>query len=54
MEKTQNGAKHALPLVLGLALLAALVTNAPEAADACREGLGVCARLPRRRCGFSG
>ena len=45
MEKTQNGAKHALPLVLGLALLAALVTNAPEAADACREGLGVCARL---------
>ena len=45
MEKTQGGAKRALLLVSGLALLAALVTNAPEAADACREGLGVCARL---------
>ena len=42
---TRNGKKDALILSAGLGLLAALLMNASAAAAACRDTLGVCARL---------
>jgi len=42
---TRNGKKDALYLIAGLGLLAALLINAATAAAACRDALGVCAKL---------
>ena len=42
---TQNGKKDALYLFAGLGLLSALLMNAAAAAAACRDALGVCAKL---------
>lgn len=45
MVNTRNGKKDVLYLLAGLGLLAALMLNASAAASACREALGICARL---------
>jgi predicted permease len=42
---TRSGKKDILTLTAGLGLLAALLMNASAAAAACRDALGVCARM---------